>query len=92
MTTEAKPETTLSLLKKRELLRLEMRIQRQIIAQRLGPERQENTGYPRSQTMRFLTERPALVAKIALQLATVFAGAGFVKSMTSAIGVARIFR
>ncbi len=94
MTPETKPDSdaAVSLLKQRELLRLEMRIQRQVIAQQLGPVREENTGYPRSKTMRFLQQRPGLVTKLALELATVLVGARFIKSFSTAVGFARMLR
>ncbi|MGH8107308.1 MAG: hypothetical protein ACREO1_01140 [Arenimonas sp.] len=92
MTTDTKTDTPISLLKQRELLRLEMRIQRQVIAQQLGPDPEENSGYPRSKTMRFLQQRPGLVTKLALELATVFVGASFIKSFSTAVGFARMLR
>ncbi len=92
MTPDTKTDSPHSLLKQRELLRLEMRIQRQVIARQLGPDREENTSFPRSKTMRFLKQRPGLTTKIALELAAVLVGTRFIKSFSTALGFARMLR
>ena len=91
MTPDTKTDSSMSLVKQRELLRLEMRIQRQVIAQQLGPA-QENASFPRSKTMRFLKQRPGLATKIALELAAVLVGTRFIKSFSTALGFARMLR
>jgi hypothetical protein len=62
--------TDTSLVEQRQSLRRQLQAQRQVIAQRLGQESGMNAGYPRSRTMRFLTQRPALIIRLLVGLAT----------------------
>jgi len=50
---------------RREELRARLQAQRLVIAGRLGVVAGEEGGYPRSATMRLLTQRPELVARAA---------------------------
>jgi hypothetical protein len=60
----------ISLLEQRQGLRRRLRDQRQVIALKLGPDSGMHGGYPRSRTMRFLTQRPALTVRLLVGLAT----------------------
>jgi hypothetical protein len=62
--------TDTSLVEQRQGLRRQLQAQRQVIAQQLGQESGMNAGYPRSRTMRFLTQRPALIIRLLVGLAT----------------------
>lgn len=62
--------TDTSLVEQRQSLRRQLQAQRQVIAQQLGQESGMNAGYPRSRTMRFLTQRPALIIRLLVGLAT----------------------
>jgi hypothetical protein len=62
--------TDISLLQQRESLCRRLQAQRQVIAKQLGPESGMNGSYPRSRTMRFLTQRPALIIRLLVGLAT----------------------
>lgn len=62
--------TDASLVEQRQSLRRRLQAQRQVIAQQLGQESGMNAGYPRSRTMRFLTQRPALIIRLLVGLAT----------------------
>jgi hypothetical protein len=62
--------TDTSLVEQRQSLRRQLQAQRQVIAQRLGQESGMNASYPRSRTMRFLTQRPALIIRLLVGLAT----------------------
>jgi len=62
--------TDASLVEQRQSLRRRLQAQRQVIAQQLAQESGMNAGYPRSRTMRFLTQRPALVIRLLVGVAT----------------------
>ena len=80
---------TVPLAEQRQALRQKIRSQRQLIARQLGPDREVNTAYPRSNIMRFFVQRPGLGGKLVAELATVLIGARFIKSMGAAIGFAK---
>lgn len=86
------PQAEVSLAVQRETIRRKIRVQRELIQNHLGPEEQENTAYPRSNTMRFFTQRPGLATKLAMQLAGVFVGARVLKSVSAAAGFAKMLR
>lgn len=85
-------EVEVSLATQRETLRRKIHAQRELIENRLGPDRVENAAYPRSNTMRFFTQRPGLATKLAVELAGVFIGARFIKTVATAIGFAKNLR
>ena len=60
----------ISLFEQRQSLRRRLQAQRQLIAQQLGSESGMNGSYPRSRTMRFLTQQPALTLRLLVGLAT----------------------
>lgn len=84
--------STISLAKQRELLRQQMLEQRQLIAEQLELTPGVKNGYPRSMTMRFLTQRPALIAKLLTAIATLFVGARLIKTLSTTLLLARMLR
>jgi hypothetical protein len=50
----------ISLVEQRHDLRRRLQAQRRLIAQQLGPDPRMGDSYPRSRTMRFLTQQPVL--------------------------------
>jgi hypothetical protein len=62
--------TDTSLVEQRQRLCLRLQAQRQVIARQLGPESAMNGGYPRSRTMRFLTQRAALITRLLVGVVT----------------------
>jgi len=63
--------TDTSLVEQRQSLRRRLEAQRQVIAQQLGQGSGMNGSYPRSRTMRFLTQQPApLIIRLLVGLAT----------------------
>jgi hypothetical protein len=80
-----------SLFEQRQTLRLRLQEQRQLIAYRLGPA-PATSGYPRSITMRLLTQRPDVAVKLLSGLAKLLVGTRFFKVATTALAVASIVR
>lgn len=62
--------TALSLIEQRQSLCRRLQAQRRVIAERLGPQSAMNGSYPRSRTMRFLTQRPVLIIRLLVGLAS----------------------
>lgn len=81
-----------SLVERRQVLRLRMQAQRELIARRLSPLPARSEGGPRSMTMRFLTRRPGLVARLLAGLATLVVGLRYFKSARKALALARAVR
>ena len=81
-----------SLIEQSQALRQQLRVQRKLIKQQIDPVSSMNANYPRSMTMRFITQRPALVAGVVTEVATLLLGARLLKSVVAALSVARIVR
>lgn len=81
-----------SLIEQSQALRQQLRVQRKLIKQQIDPVSSMNANYPRSMTMRFITQRPALVAGLVTEVATLLLGARLLKSVAAALSVARIVR
>ncbi len=81
--------TPVPLAEQRESLRYRLSAQRRQIAIRIDPP---NVAYPRSVIMRFLTQQPALAARLFVGIATLLIGARYLKSITSAWTVAQLVR
>jgi hypothetical protein len=60
----------ISLVEQWQSLRRRLQAQRQVIAPQLETGSGMNGSYPRSRTMRFLTQRPALTIRLLVGLAT----------------------
>lgn len=84
--------TAMSLAERRQALRLQLLAQRQLIAQRLEVSPAAAGEYPRSMTIRFLVQRPALAATLFAGLGTLLVGTRFFRSMTTGLALARILR
>jgi len=69
-----------SLAERRQLLRMRMQVQRELIAQQLGPAAGTDSEYPRSMTMRLLLGRPGAAVKLVAGLATLLIGSRFFRS------------
>ena len=82
--------TDLSLLEQRQALRQQLQTQRQLIKRQIEP--QSSGSYPRSMTLHLLLGQPALIAGLLAGLATLLVGGRFVKSVTTALVLARAVR
>jgi hypothetical protein len=82
----------MSLAEHRQALRLQLILQRQLIAQQLEVTPAAADSYPRSMTLRFLVQRPALAATLFTGFGTLLAGTRFFRSMTTGLALARILR
>ncbi len=80
----------LSLIEKRRNLRHQLHEQRQVIARELIETTEANNTYPRSVTMRFLTQQSG--GKIMAEVATLFIGARLFKSLSKAFAFAKIIK
>lgn len=60
----------ISLVEQRQSLCRQLQAQRQVIALQLGPESGRHDSYPRSRTMRFVTQRPAAIIRLLAGVAT----------------------
>lgn len=69
-----------SLAERRQLLRMRMQVQRELISHQLGPAAGADSDYPRSMTMRFLLRRPGAAVKLVAGLATLLIGSRFFRS------------
>jgi hypothetical protein len=67
-------DTMIPLTEQRLALRRRLLVQRQQIAQQLGPKSETSGSYPRSMTMRFLMQRPALAARMLVGLTNLLRG------------------
>jgi len=81
-----------SLLEKRQILRGELIAQREVIAEQLDPTSKANTVYPRSMTMRFLTEHSTLAGGVLAGVATLLIGARYYKSIAGALTMFKVVR
>jgi hypothetical protein len=81
-----------SLREQRELLRLRLREQRQRIALRIDPPAETPGEYPRSKTMRFLMQRPQLLATLGSIVAAKLVGPRAFKGIATALTVIGIVR
>jgi len=81
-----------SLADTRHTLRRRMLAQRQLIAYQLAPVPSAAGGYPRSRVVRYLADRPMLVAGLLASLATLLAGTRFVKPLIAVLAMTKILR
>jgi hypothetical protein len=82
----------LTLVEQRTLLRQELHEQRKIIARQLEPADETHSGYPRSMTMRFLTQHSLLAGSLFTGAASLLVGARYFKSITAALTMFKIVR
>ena len=62
--------TAQSLSEQRHALCRQLQAQRELIGQQLGPTTGASRGYPRSMTMRLLTQRPGMIVSLLAGLAS----------------------
>lgn len=87
-----KPIDSPSLEEQREALRQQLRAQRQRIALRIDPPTASPGAYPRSRTMRFLMQRPQLLATLgSIVVAKLFGPRAF-KGIATALTVIGMVR
>lgn len=84
--------TTPSLHDQRSLLRAQLLLQRGLIHERLHPTPAPTIGFPRSRTMRLLTQHPQLAGGIAAAVATLLFRPQLLKQTSLLLGAARIAR
>lgn len=80
----------LSLAEQREKIRAQLHAQREVIAIKLTRAEVQESSYPRSMVMRFLTQRP--VAAITAEVATLFLGARLIRSFNSVRTLLQVFK
>jgi hypothetical protein len=86
---------TLPLPEQRRLLRAELHAQRAVIAEQLDPTyevRGNQNAYPRSMTMRYLTEHSGLVGGVFTGVASLLVGARYFKTITGALAAFNLVR
>lgn len=83
---------SLSLAEQRQDVRMQLQKQRAVILLQLSPKKTANSFYPRSITMRLLSQKPKVVTKILLEIAGIVIGTGTIKSLLSAAGFVKILR
>jgi hypothetical protein len=82
----------LTLSEQRYLLRQELHEQREIIARQLDPVSAAHGSYPRSVTMRFLTQHSMLAGSLFTGAASLLVGARYFKSITAALTMFKMVR
>jgi hypothetical protein len=87
MTSPTKAVEALSLPEQIDAIRLQMQQQRQLISQQLIQATDANQAYPRSMTMRFLTQQSGV--KILAEVSTFVFGARLLKLITKSVRFAR---
>ncbi len=81
-----------SLLEQRRKLRDRLVVQRKVIAQQLDPTSGVDGVYPRSMTMRFLTQHSTLAGSVFAGAATLLVGARYFKSMATTLTMFKVVR
>lgn len=84
--------TALARLQQLQALRHRLLLQRQRIGHLLAPEVGGDNQFPRSMTMRLLTQRPALAMRLASQAALMLFGPRFIGTLSGALLVAKLLR
>lgn len=84
--------TPLALTERQLAVRQRLHKQRELIAQQLQPAVSNPRLYPRSMTLRLLTARPAMTVQLLTQVASLLLGARLLRTLNSALVVARIAR
>jgi hypothetical protein len=89
-----KPSASASLERERLLLRSQLSAQRLVIMQKLDPAPVASAArrYPRSYTMRFISEHPDAVMKLLGRALLLTLGAPALKTLMSALAFGKLFR
>jgi hypothetical protein len=83
-------QRNIPLAEQRLQLRRQLLAQRQLITQQIERAPGAKNGYPRSMTMRLLTQRPALVAKLLTGMATLLIGARMISAISTTLSLAKV--
>jgi hypothetical protein len=92
MSANKQESSSFSLNEQRLALRQKLQAQRVLIQRQLEPAPAASNAYPRSNIMRFFAERPGLVKKLAFEFSALLVGGRFIKSMSKAVGFAKILQ
>lgn len=84
--------TALARLEQRQALRRRLFLQRLRIGHLLAPQASEDNQFPRSMTMRLLTQRPAVAMRLASQAALMLFGPRFIRTLSGALLLAKLLR
>jgi hypothetical protein len=82
--------TPLPLVEQRQALRRRLQAQRRQIAHLLAPAPGVGSAYPRSMTMRLLSQRPLLAAELLAELAILLIGPRHFRSLSMALALVRV--
>jgi hypothetical protein len=83
---------TISLADQRRALVVNLHAQRVVIAAQLNPQNESASGYPRSKTMRFLTQHSALAGSVVAGATTVLVGTRYFKPIAAALTMMKLVR
>lgn len=84
--------TTPSLDDQRRLLRAQLLLQRSLIHERLHPTPAPSSGFPRSRTMRLITQHPQLAGGLAAAAVTLLLRPQLLRHASLLVGAARVAR
>lgn len=85
------PVKKLTLLEQRRILRQQLHVQRQSIAQQTDSKTETDSNYPRSMTMRFLTGKSPLGSKLIMN-ATALLGMSVAKSLVVSLFMSKFVK
>ena len=84
------PDTSLAA--QRLALRSQLVEQRQRISHVLGPAPESNNVFPRSMTMRLITQNPDVALKVVSQVGMLLFGSRIFRSLNNALAVSKVVR
>lgn len=84
--------TALARLEQRQALRRRLFLQRLRISHLLAPQTADDNQFPRSMTMRLLTQRPAVAMRVASQAALMLFGPRFLSTLSGVLLLAKLLR
>lgn len=84
--------TSLARQEQRQALRRRLFLQRLRIGHLLTPQVAADNQFPRSMTMRLLTQRPAVAMRLASQAALILFGPRFLSTLSGALLLAKLLR
>lgn len=84
--------TARALIDQRQALRRKLFLQRLRINHLLAPRNADDNGFPRSMTMRFLTQRPAVAVRLLSEVGLLLLGPRLIRSLGTALLLAKILR
>lgn len=84
--------TSLARQEQRQALRRRLFLQRLRIGHLLAPQTSDGGQFPRSMTMRLLTQHPAAAMRVATQAALMLFGPRFISTLSGALLLAKLLR